>query len=190
MKKKTTITLLVVTMLIMFLSAGPVIAKMKRIDFQGTRCRSSIEYETVEEEIGGRLKLAESESAWQITTGNELVDGVWLNYDTKFDRALHDILQVPPFYVLGNGFIVGRVMIIPDAVNGYWEGNFQWVFYGDDNFTHAVLNGKGNLTGLKLVIDMRNAAISENGILCDTGGGVELYGHIIRLGKKWNPSFK
>jgi hypothetical protein len=184
MKKQTILKVIVVTLVMLLLSAGLVLAETERIYFEGTRCRSS--FDAVSEEVGGRLKQTINEALWPITTDNELIDGVWVNYDTKSNREI--LAYPPPFYFLGTGFIAGKLMIIPDAVDGYWEGNVTMVFTGGgDSFTQAELKGKGDLEGLKLVIDIENADVSQNGILCFLGGWIEFYGYILNPGGKWEP---
>lgn len=183
MNKITIITLIIVTLVLSLLYTETAMAKTKRIEFEGTRCRESIVNET--EEANGRLKQSISEAVWPITTGNDLVDGVWLNYDTISDR---EILEYPPpRYVQGNGYIVGRLMIIPEAVNGYWLGNFQIMWFGENSYNSAVLEGRGDLTGMKLVIDMENPSASENGIFCSRDGWTEFYGYILKPHGKRKP---
>lgn len=183
MKKQKIFPLIAIALVIVLLSAGYAIAGGKRTYFEGTRCRS--EFSSISEVVNGRLIQTISEAVWPITTGNELVDGVWFNYDTKSDRAILEILDRPPFYILGSGYIGGRLMIIPDAVNGYWEGNVQMVWQGEDAFTHAVLKGKGDLSGMKLVIDMKNPDVSETGILCSMGGWLDFHGYILKPWGNW-----
>jgi hypothetical protein len=186
MKKQRIFTLIAMGLAAYLLSAGLVLAKTEKIYFSGTRCRTSATLE--EQEVDGRLKRIGGETFWTVDTGNELVDGEAHMYDTKSNREILQTLQQPPWYVLGTGYISGRVMITPDEVDGYWEGNFTLVWTGGgDVFSQLVAKGKGDLEGLTLVSDIENGSVSPNGILCGFGGWLEFYGYILNPGGKWEP---
>jgi hypothetical protein len=184
MKKKTIFTLIMVTLVTLLLSTGPVVAQTETIPFDGERCRNSINILSIEE-VDGRHK-ATMEAFWTIENADELVDGEWHNYDSMWNREILGYLP-SGIAILGIGISRGRVRITPVAVNGYWEGNWHQVWTGGgDTFMQAELKGKGDLEGLKLVIDMENPEL-YGGINCEPPfqGSLQFYGYILNPGGKW-----
>jgi hypothetical protein len=155
MKKQRIFTIIVVTLVALLLSAGPVLAEAEIIDFTGTRTRTA-GGGTPPEIVGCRV-FRTIWANWTITTDNYLVTGQWSNYDSKVNREVLECdpsdPPVPPF-ALGQGIIIGPFMLTPDADvdGGVWEGTWK-IFFRPDGSSLVTAEAKGvggDLEGLRL----------------------------------------
>ena len=171
MKKQSIIILIVVALVTLLLSAGPVLAKEK-YDFTGTRTRDS--------GILGDSKVvncwlirSEQLAYWTVTTNpgpvSHLVDGEWFNYNSKLNlEVLVCVPESPPDPSdlgpadTGRGVIYGPFTLSPTGANGgIWEGEWKLLIREDDSvaMTATAEGIGGDLDGLilKVYVEQRGA---------------------------------
>lgn len=182
MKKQKILTLIIVGMVTLLISAGPVAADVEDnpqvTTFSGTRCRCGVvPGTTVTTYPDGRMKIKDQEALWFIDVDNVLVTGNWwndmmVNFSAERDGMLHGKFEIFPD-ALCDGNIIGEEPCedyCDGKYLGYWKGT--WLMFRHDEgyvqFLRGQAKGKGELKGLKLMFDIEDPNQGP-GINCPAG---------------------
>lgn len=178
MNKRFTLALIVIGLCLFIVSTNIVFAGGGRVgNFIATRCITDYAMErTSYDSLFGvsRNKYLYQYSEWNIMSDNRLVNGFFIDWNTKGDKASSGS-ETP-----GGGVYKGQFYLIPDAATGVWIGEWVLVFKRDGNkvFTAEGKGNGGELEGLKIKIYYE--AEPGSAPRCAAGGTEDFNGKILR----------
>jgi hypothetical protein len=178
MKPRLFIYVVISITLALAISAGPVAAGAEKIPFEGFRSRIAND-RGPEKVVGCNVLRKEQWADWDVFDCHDLVDGLWQNYETKFNRKINECdpadppdpagLNAPDF---GAGIIHGPFMLTPTlAGGGVWKGIWKIVFTPDQDgglrirFDARATGYGGDIEGLKLKIGTDTGGIVNSPFL-------------------------
>jgi hypothetical protein len=142
MKKMSIIISLLVGVLILVFAAEPCLSKALKEDFAGYRFRLADAAPGTINDFACRRHIDGQVAEWQVVVGHPLVDGYWINTDTKCRYPIVSYTkngvttpcdpsvgppEKPYTATVGGPYIVfGPFTLTPTAADGgYWEGTWK-----------------------------------------------------------------
>jgi hypothetical protein len=148
MKKYKIQILIILTLFLVLLTAGPAAARATRIDYEASECPI--------------VPWGEPERSWVSEDGVIHMRGFLVqNLIVSESPYLAGINQINANMDLnpatGEGHAYGSVLITPFVKNGTWEGRFSTHVSPDGIQGKAVVHGTGELSGMKQYNNISNS---------------------------------
>ena len=170
MRKQRIFIVIVVALVTLLFSAGPVLAEKE--EFTGFRIRDGAVDPGTKIMAGCNITGSDQTANWDVFTDNTLVSGDWENSDTKTNVLIEQYRVAGVWYdcdptdppdpvpsganiIRKAGIVHGPFTLVPDAYEGcgHWEGVWKvWFLPDSDRIISATAQGVGVLEGLKLKV--------------------------------------